>query len=522
MSRPVRIFLWIVAYVVVGLAITVTIVINRFRPEARNYVISALKQRYKSDVQLGSLQISMFPVVRATGENLVLRVPGRSDLPPMIVIRRFTIEARLRGFFRNPKRVRKVTLEGLQIHLPPKGTGPGVGSPNSTKTSGSKQSTVYPFVLEEVVADGTQLETLPADPTKDPLKFNIVQLTLHTVGPGLPMTFHAELNNAKPPGFIHSDGRFGPWNQDEPADTAVAGHYTFSNANLAVFHGISGTLASSGDYHGELDRIDVHGTTDVPDFALTLANRPIHLRTEFDATVDGTNGDTELHPVHALLGNAAFDISGSIERNAFQKHKAIDLRALAKKTGIDDFLRLTIKSPKPPMKGKIGFDTKVRIPPGETPVIERMQLDGAFTLAGVHFNTESVQEKIASLSHHAQGELKDTDANDVFAQFAGRFTLRNAVLDLPRLTFEVPGAHVDLNGRYALSSGDIDFRGTAKLDATVSQMTTGLKHILLKPVDPLFKRDGAGTVLPIRISGTTGSPSFKLDIGRVLKRQNEE
>jgi hypothetical protein len=53
-------------------------------------------------------------------------------------------------------------------------------------------------------------------------------------------------------------------------------------------------------------------------------------------------------------------------------------------------------------------------------------------------------------------------------------------------------------------------------------MTTGLKHILLKPVDPLFKRDGAGTVLPIRISGTTGSPSFKLDIGRVLKRQNEE
>jgi hypothetical protein len=45
-----------------------------------------------------------------------------------------------------------------------------------------------------------------------------------------------------------------------------------------------------------------------------------------------------------------------------------------------------------------------------------------------------------------------------------------------------------------------------------------LKHVLLKPVDPLFKRDGAGTVLPIRISGTRGSPSFKLDIGRVIKR----
>jgi hypothetical protein len=82
----------------------------------------------------------------------------------------------------------------------------------------------------------------------------------------------------------------------------------------------------------------------------------------------------------------------------------------------------------------------------------------------------------------------------------------------------VPGAHVSLDGQYDLPSGRIDFTGTAKLDATISQMTTGWKHVLLKPVDPLFKRDGVGTVLPIRISGTRGSPSFQLDIGRVLKR----
>jgi hypothetical protein len=151
-----------------------------------------------------------------------------------------------------------------------------------------------------------------------------------------------------------------------------------------------------------------------------------------------------------------------------------------------------------------------------------MQLAGTFTLKDVRFSSPDVQQKIASLSHHAEGEPKETSTRGVTALFAGRFFLRNGVLALPRLKFEVPGAHVNLDGQYALRSGDIDFRGTARLDATISQMTTGLKHVLLVPLDPLFKRDGAGTVLPIRISGTRGSPSFKLDIGRVLTRQNEK
>jgi hypothetical protein len=133
-----------------------------------------------------------------------------------------------------------------------------------------------------------------------------------------------------------------------------------------------------------------------------------------------------------------------------------------------------------------------------------------------------VQQKIASLSHHAQGQPKDTDVTGVSAQCAGRFSLREGLLTFPQLSFEVPGAHVTLDGTYKLQSGDIDFRGTAKLDATISQMTTGVKRVLLKPLDPLFRRDGAGTVLPIAITGTRGSPSFHLEIGRALKRKEGE
>lgn len=510
-SRRARLVLSITAGVLIALIAIAAIIAVRFQPTARSYVITTLERRYASQVELGDFRISLFPVVRATGENLVLRWNGRRDLPPLVVIRKFSIESPFVSFFRTPRHIHKVTFEGLEIHFPPKDERPHAGQGND--------SGKVPFVLEEVIADGATLETLPADPTKSSLKFLIHQLRLRSVGrPGQPMSFHAELENPKPRGLIHSDGEFGPWQPDDPGATAVAGRYTFNDADLGVFHGISGRLSSSGTYRGSLDRIEVQGTTDTPDFALTTTGRPMHLETAFNATVDGTNGDTILHPVSATLGKSKFEVTGAIERSALETHKEIDLDAKAANTGVEDFLRLAMKSGSPTMTGRIAFQSKVKIPPGETAVVERLQLDGAFTLNGVRFTSPDVQEKIASLSHHAQGQPKDKDTTDVRADFEGYFHLRAGTLRLPQLHFEVPGADVSLDGQYVIPSGAIDFTGAAKLDATVSQMTTGWKHVLLRPFDPLFKRDGAGTYLPIKISGTRGSPSFKLDIGKIFKR----
>lgn len=496
----------------VFLATVATLLVIRFQPIARDYFIAALRQRYQSDVEMGDLRISLFPTVRATGENLVFRLNGRRDIPPMVQVRRFTLDARFIGFFRNPKRISRLQLEGLRIQLPPRSDKPALSN------SSASPSASAPFVLDEVIADGATLETMPSDPSKNPLIFEITKLTLHTVGIGLPMTFHAELENPKPPGLIHSDGQFGPWNAPRPTDTPVSGKYTFRDADLSVFKGITGTLSSDGTYTGQLDRIEVAGTTDVPAFALTIADHPMPLHTEFQATVDGGNGDTVLHPVRARLGRSDFEVSGAIDRTAPGIRKTIELDAKTGAARLEDFLRLAVKSPRPPMTGAIHFDTKVTIPPGETQVIDRLNLDGSFTLDGVRFTSPDVQGKIAGLSHHAQGDPKDHDPN-VTADFTGRFHLRDGMLGLPDLRFTLPGARVDLHGTYTLRSGALNFDGTARLDATVSQMTTGWKSLLLKPVDPLLRRDGAGTVLPIGISGTRGEPSFRLDIGKILRRR---
>jgi hypothetical protein len=524
-GRWLRTVLYVTAGALLGIVFSAALLVIRFQPIARDYFIPTLEKRYHSQVELGKLQISLYPTVRANGDNLAFWFEGRHDLPPLVRIQRFSFESAFVSFFRAPRHIGHLNLEGLEIHLPPRAD--RSAAQNSAATPRQSGNTTA-FILDEVVANGSYLEIAPRDPAKNPLVFKIAQLTLRTIGIGLPMTFHAVLTNPKPPGLIHSDGRFGPWDALRPADTPLSGTYVFRNAYLSAFKGISGTLSSDGQYTGQLDRLEVKGSTETPDFALTIGGHPMSLHTDFQATVDGTNGNTVLHPVYARLDQSDFEVRGTIEREKAEEgntkprpHKTILLDAKTSAghntARLDDFLGLSVKSGKPPMTGRIRFDSKVKIPPGESEVIDRLQLDGTFGLNGVRFTSPDVQGKIAGLSHRAQGDPDDHDP-DVTADFSGAFHMNDGLLSLPDLRFTLPGANVSLYGSYALRGGQLNFQGIAKLDATLSQMTTGYPSKLLKYVDPFFRRDGAGTVLPIHISGTRGEPSFRLDIGRIFGR----
>ena len=61
----------------------------------------------------------------------------------------------------------------------------------------------------------------------------------------------------------------------------------------------------------------------------------------------------------------------------------------------------------------------------------------------------------------------------------------------------------------------MNFTGQARTEARLSQMTTGVKSKLLRLVDPFFAKDGAGAVVPIRITGTKSSPKFGLDFHKL-------
>ena len=77
--------------------------------------------------------------------------------------------------------------------------------------------------------------------------------------------------------------------------------------------------------------------------------------------------------------------------------------------------------------------------------------------------------------------------------------------------FDVPGALVQLAGNYIFETEAIDFHGQLRLQAKLSQTQSGWKRIVLKPVDPFFSKEGAGTLLKIQVVGTRSAPQFGLD-----------
>ena len=79
-----------------------------------------------------------------------------------------------------------------------------------------------------------------------------------------------------------------------------------------------------------------------------------------------------------------------------------------------------------------------------------------------------------------------------------------------KLAFQIPGAALDLAGVYDMGADNLDFTGTVKLQAKVSQTMTGWKRVALKPVDPFFAKNGVGTFVRISVEGTSRKPKFGL------------
>jgi hypothetical protein len=483
---------------------------KHLQPAFQRRAIEVLKDHYKSDVELKNLEISLFPQIAVKGDDLALYVRGRTDLPPLVFIKHFSLNTHLSDILTGPRRVHNLRLDGLEITVT-RGAAP-------PKDASGEKKKLPRFVIDDVVADGAVLEIVPVNKDKEPLVYELHKLALKSAGVGQPMTFRTTMTDAKPPGMIDASGTFGPWQVDEPIDTPVSGDYVFRNADLSVFKGISGVLSSTGKFKGQLSHIEAQGTTDTPDFRLSIGGHPVDLKTEFHSIVDGGDGDTLLQPVKARFLNTPIIAKGGVTGVKGIPGKTVALDLVISGGRLEDLLRLALKSDKPFVTGRLDFKTKFLLPPGDRDVVEKLRLDGRFNVSDARFNSFEVQEKLDNLSHRAQGRPRDVgNGEEVVSDLQGRFTLDNSVMNFSQLSFGVPGAAIQLTGRYGLSDGTMDFHGTARMQATLSQMTTGFKSVLLKAVDPFFKKDGAGTVLPIKITGTREHPSFGLEFRRKEK-----
>lgn len=489
---------------------------RQLSPWARGRAIQYLEQRFDGQVELAGLDIRLFPTVRVEGRGIAVRRQGRTDVPPIMRMDGFVAEMSLNGLLQSPHEVHKVTLRNMVLTVPPRP--PPRPNPGPEPASPPQPQKRSPVLLGTIVADNTRIVILPRLPGREPSEWMLHRLTLRSVGTDRPMRFTSQLRNPRPDGLIDTEGEFGPWQAQDLGATPVKGEYRFRDADMSVFRGLKGVLHSQGRFTGQLERLAVEGEANVEHFAVAPAEQPLLLKTQFRATVDGTSGDTLLHPVKAQFLNSRLTANGGVYGEAGKKGKSVKLDIVFDQGRVEDILKFAIRSAKPPLVGDMRFTSTFELPPGTEPIPQRLKLQGRFGLDDTLFTSRVTQGKVDQLSRMGQGRPEDLDLT-VVSDLGGRFTLGSGVLTLRDVRYQVPGARILVSGTYGLQTEAMLFNGTARLDAKPSQMLTGWKRWVAKPFDPLLSRKDAGTVVPIRVAGTRANPQFGVDAKDVLLRR---
>ena len=471
---------------------------------------------------------------------------------PWIVVGKMHFHASWRILPGKPIVISVIYVEGVRVLLPPKedrphlsmsdGSGTGAGAQPSTQqaddsdseSSSSSKSGSNLFKMPQIKVRRVECQDAlleiermpPGKPAKAPLDFTFKKVTVIPDGKGGPMAFTVDMTNAKPVGDIYSTGHAGPWVGGDPGSLPIDGDYKFDHADLSTIKGIAGILSSTGHYSGTLRKIEADGNTNTPDFRLQRVSKTAGepLTTHFHAIVDGTNGDTWLQPVDAMLGHTHIVARGKVVRvedSEGQKHgHDIALDVTIDRGHIQDILHISANQATPFVTGDLTLQTHFHLPPGQESVWDKLQLDGQFHLTQSRFSSDKMQGRIEELSLRGQGkpgEVKTTDPTTIESEIQGHFQLGGGTLQLPDLNYRVPGAEIVAHGSYGLEQGTLNFEGDAKLDASISEIVGGWKGFLLKPADRFLRKNGAGTDVPIKVSGTRSDPKFGVEFDRLGK-----
>ena len=297
---------------------------DRSSPQARQWALDWLAAKYQADVTLDGFHINVGRHVSVQGDGLTLYYHGRHDIPPLIAIRHFSVDAVLSQILHPPRHVSRVRLEGVVINIPvPRPLKPA--QPASAKAAPTAQvgteEKAASILVSSVERDRVILSIYPRDKNKTPQVYDISKLTMRSKGDAGAMSYKAVLSNPVPAGDIDTSGSFCPWQGADPGATPVSGDFTYQNADLSTFVGVAGILSSKGHFGGVLESLDVDGTTDTPDFLVSSGDHKVHLATKYHAVVDGTNGDTLLQPVEAHFRKTTLVTRGSWKASPATKER---------------------------------------------------------------------------------------------------------------------------------------------------------------------------------------------------------
>jgi len=522
--RSWRIIVGLLAVALVAGAATIVLALRDGVVKRR--VVRALSDHFNSDVTLGPMSVSLYPSVRIVAEGLsVRRRVDPPEQPPLIEAARFTVEPGLWHLLKG--RAKYVEVEGLRVSIPRRPpTRPSlVDAPGQEGEKAAAQlarpaatETKFNRILDRLVARNAELVYASRHANRPPRIIRVHEVELNDVSFDRPMRFRTTLTNPVPEGHLETSGTFGPLDADDPGRSPVEGSYVLTGADFNTVKGLAGTVDSRGLFYGQLDQMHVNGITDTANFQLDVGSHPLPLHTEFRAMVDGTDGDVHLSHVDAKLNESPFTATGTITGTPGVRGRRIELDVKMAAGRVEDFLTLVLPASRPVMVGDIALATSFLLPTGEGRAIDRMELNGKIGITEANFSDRATQARVRELSRRAQGKKKDAPFTNALMGLSSRFDYKAGTARFTSLTFRTPGATVSVGGTYTLKSGALNLKGTARLQTSLSRAVGGVKGFFLKLADPLFRKDGAGAVIPISITGPHDAPKVSLDKGRLFGR----
>ena len=468
-------------------------------PFTERNVIENLENATSSKVRFRIFKRVYFPHPGCIAEGVILLRGMGPQNETKMTVEKLTIEGTIIGLF--TKHLALIRAEKANLTFPAFGTGP------------RWQPTESEIVVDELRANDASVDFSRHNPKQPQVRFVIHEFVAHHLAAHDPMRFDVRVQNPTPPGEVRASGSFGPWKIDRVAATPIEGSYSFRDADLGVFGGIHGRLASDGKFQGTLENIAVQGATTTPDFEVKGSSHKIGLQTNFRVGIDPSNGDVSLEQVNALVSRTLVISRGSIARhpNAAAKTASLDLAVHSGR--IQDLLLLFVSEKDSPLHGVVSLKGKTNIPSGDKPFLQKLQMTGDFGIESALFTKEKTQEDLDKLSAAARGQSDPPeDPENVVSDLQGHVVVKDGTATFTDLSFNVPGAKARLHGTFNLINHIVDLHGTLFMDAKLHQATSGIKSFLLKAVDPFLKKNRrGGAVIPVSITGTYQHPSYKAD-----------
>lgn len=483
-------------------------------PLTQRALIDALQERSLRTVTIGHFYKTYFPP-GCTAEDIRFLHRKHKEKPPLITVRRLVLVTSWFRILTLQERLSLVRVIDMHVTVPP--TEPGLPNPVMPLTYSESAAAIK---IERIIADGAILDFL-SKTAKKPYQLVIDKLRLDGVGNNMPMSFETLISNQMPPGKIRSVGVLGTWNPKDPGSTPVHGSYTFENANLAAFGGISGTLFSSGNFKGRLREIRVQGTASVPKFKVYDTSHERQLAVAYQATVDGTKGETKLEEVGARFDQTTISLRGSVAKSGNTDGKTVSIDLWTNRGRAEDILRLFISNTTAPMTGAFAFTGHVDIPTGPEPFLRRIKMSGDFgVLKGKFANTETERDltRLSDSSDKHRDHAAEQRSANVLSDLKGHGSAVNGTATLSNLSFAIPGARARMHGTYGLIDYKVDLHGTLTTTGDPSRATTGFKSLMVKVITPFLKKHHAAKMVPFKITGSYSKMNVSLELGRARPR----